>query len=54
MYEVPSRRGTSKCLVTEEAVRRQQPARLIGSIEPEGGRASPEGPAAEAQERRAG
>jgi len=54
MYEVPSRRGTSKCLVTGEAVRRQQPARLIGSIEPEGGRPSPEGPAAEAQERRAG
>jgi ATP-dependent Clp protease ATP-binding subunit ClpX len=36
MYEVPSRRGTGKCLVTAEAVRRQQPARLFDSIEPEG------------------
>jgi ATP-dependent Clp protease ATP-binding subunit ClpX len=54
MYEVPSRRGTSKCLVTAEAVRRQQPARLLGAIESESLRQEPEPPAAEAQERRAG
>ena len=53
MYEVPSRRGAGKCLVTAEAVRRQQPARLIGSVEAE--TAVPRRPAAEgAQERRAG
>jgi ATP-dependent Clp protease ATP-binding subunit ClpX len=55
MYEVPSRRGTGKCLVTAEAVRRQQPARLTGSIEAEAPRQEREPPpAAEAQERRAG
>jgi ATP-dependent protease Clp ATPase subunit len=35
MYEAPSRRGTAKCLVTAEAVRRQQPAALLGSLETE-------------------
>src|SRR5574340_76306 len=35
MYEVPSRRGTGKCLVTAEAVRRQKPARLTGAIDSE-------------------
>jgi len=54
MYEVPSRRGAGKCLVTAEAVRRQQPARLTGSLEGDGG-SQPAGPAAEvAKERRAG
>jgi ATP-dependent Clp protease ATP-binding subunit ClpX len=55
MYEVPSRRGIGKCLVTAEAVRRQQPARLTGSIESESARhdADPP-PAAQTQERRAG
>ena len=55
MYEVPSRRGTGKCLVTAEAVRRQQPARLTGAIEADIPRQEPESPpAAEAQERKAG
>jgi len=55
MYEVPSRRGTGKCLVTAEAVRRQQPARLTGSIVSEAPRSESEAaPSAEAQERRAG
>ena len=55
MYEVPSRRHTGKCLVTAEAVRRQQPARLLSPL---GGEPVPQGPepppAAEAQERRVG
>jgi ATP-dependent Clp protease ATP-binding subunit ClpX len=55
MYEVPSRRGTAKCLVTAEAVRRQRPATLVGSLDGEHSRgtrddASPP----EAEERRAG
>ncbi len=58
MYEIPSRGGTSKCLVTAEAVRRQQPARLTGAIEnpeePEVPEEPEAAPAAEAQERRAG
>ncbi len=55
MYEVPSRRGTAKCLVTGEAVRRRQPATLIGSLEsevPREDRAAPAQPRAE--KRRAG
>jgi ATP-dependent Clp protease ATP-binding subunit ClpX len=52
MYEVPSRRGAGKCLVTAEAVRRQQPARLIESVEAEAD--VPRRPPAEgAQKRRA-
>jgi ATP-dependent Clp protease ATP-binding subunit ClpX len=57
MYEVPSRRGTAKCLVTGEAVRRQQPATLVGSIEPDQGRKESEElpqPARERKERKAG
>jgi ATP-dependent Clp protease ATP-binding subunit ClpX len=55
MYEVPSRRGTGRCLVTAEAVRRQQPARLTGSIESEVSKQEPESPpAAEVQERKVG
>jgi ATP-dependent Clp protease ATP-binding subunit ClpX len=54
MYEVPSQCGTGKCLVTAEAIRRQQSPRFIGSPERE---AEPSddaaGPAAEAQELRA-
>jgi len=54
MYEVPSRRGAGKCLVTAEAVRRQQPARLIGPAEGEAARQQPRPAAAEeAKERRA-
>jgi len=55
MYEVPSRRGTGRCLVTAEAVRRQQPARLTGSIESEVSKQGPDPPAAaEVQERKVG
>jgi ATP-dependent Clp protease ATP-binding subunit ClpX len=55
MYEVPSRRGTGRCLVTAEAVRRQQPARLTGSIESEVTKQEPESPPpAEARERKVG
>ncbi len=55
MYEVPSRRGTGRCLVTAEAVRRQQPARLTGSIESEVSKQEPDPPAAaEVQERKVG
>jgi ATP-dependent Clp protease ATP-binding subunit ClpX len=55
MYEVPSRRGTGKCLVTAEAVRRQKPVRLTGAIEGETPRQERETPPApEAQERRVG
>jgi len=55
MYEVPSRGSTAKCLVTAEAVRRQQSARLIDSIPTEETRDEPEEPPSpEAQKRRAG
>jgi len=55
MYEVPSRRGTAKCLVTAEAVRRQQPATLVGSLEGEQSREDSGGsPEAQAEERKAG
>jgi len=55
MYEVPSRSGTGRCLVTAEAVRRQQSARLIDSIEPKEARREPEAPPPpQSQERRAG
>jgi ATP-dependent Clp protease ATP-binding subunit ClpX len=54
MYEVPSRRGTAKCFVTAEAVRRKQPATLIGSLEAETPPDEAEGvPAPKAEERRA-
>ena len=55
MYEVPSRRGTAKCLVTAEAVRRQQPATLVGSLEGEQNRKDDEdSPEPQAEERKAG
>ncbi len=55
MYEVPSRRGTAKCLVTGEAVRRQQPAALVSSMEGEESVKSTDEPTeAEAEERKAG
>jgi len=55
MYEVPSHCGTGKCLVTAEAVRRQQLPKFVGTPERDGGRPEPvSAPAAEAQERRAG
>jgi len=55
MYEVPSRRGTAKCLVTGEAVRRQQPATLLGSLENESSRGEAEDSAPpQAQEQSAG
>lgn len=55
MYEVPSRTSTGKCLVTAEAVRRQQSARLIDSIEVKETRREPEAPPPpQSQERRAG
>ncbi len=53
MYEVPSLCGTGKCLVTADAVRRQQVPHLVGppAEELEAGEEAP--PAAEAHERRA-
>jgi len=55
MYEVPSRRGTAKCLVTAEAVRRQQPATLVSSLDGEKGRETRDDAApSEAEERKAG
>ena len=55
MYEVPSRSGTGKCLVTAEAVRRQRPARLIDTIEAKDARREPEAPPPpQSEERRAG
>jgi ATP-dependent Clp protease ATP-binding subunit ClpX len=45
MYEAPSHRGAAKCLVTAEAVKRQKPAALLGSIEGEQGRSEVEGAA---------
>ncbi len=55
MYEVPSRLGTAKCLVTGEAVRRQQPATLVGSLEGEQSRKeSEDSPPPEAEKRKAG
>jgi ATP-dependent Clp protease ATP-binding subunit ClpX len=55
MYEVPSRRGTARCLVTGEAVRRQQPAALVSSVEVEQpGRETDESPVPQTEERQAG
>ena len=55
MYEVPSRRGTAKCLVTAEAVHRQQPATLVGSLEGEQNRKDDEdSPEPQAEARKAG
>jgi len=55
MYEAPSRGSATKCLVTAEAVRRQQPATLIGSIEGEPQRQKDDdSPPAAKQEREAG
>ena len=55
MYEVPSRGATGKCLVTAEAVRRQQPARVTEHVEAEEqGESSDDAAPPEAQERRAG
>jgi len=53
MYEVPSLCGTGKCLVTAEAVRRQQTPRVIGLPEAEVLPVEEPRPAPEAQERRA-
>ncbi len=54
MYGVPSRSGKGKCLVTAEAVRRQQPARFVEQIEGEEAGSEQEEPSPpEAQERRA-
>jgi ATP-dependent Clp protease ATP-binding subunit ClpX len=55
MYEIPSRRGTAKCLVTGEAVHRQRPATLVGPRDSD--RAEEDDhrpPSAQAEERRAG
>jgi ATP-dependent Clp protease ATP-binding subunit ClpX len=55
MYEVPSRQGTAKCLVTGEAVRHRQPATLVGSVEAEASQEDvEEAPQPQAQKRRAG
>jgi ATP-dependent Clp protease ATP-binding subunit ClpX len=55
MYEVPSRPTAGKCLVTAEAVRRQQPARLLDSIEGQRPRQQPgDSPPPRAQKRSAG
>jgi ATP-dependent Clp protease ATP-binding subunit ClpX len=55
MYEVPSRRGSAKCLVTAEAVRRQQPAALVSSVDGEQSLKSTDEPTEpEAEERKAG
>ncbi len=54
MYEVPSRRGTARCLVTGEAVRRQQPAALMSSVEPDQHRRDREESPPQAEERKAG
>jgi len=54
MYEVPSHTGTGKCLVTAEAVRRQQLPRFIGAAEREGPPSHDAVTAPETQELRAG
>ena len=55
MYDVPSRGAAGKCLVTAEAVRRQQPARLTEQVEADDeGESSDAAASPEAQERRAG
>jgi ATP-dependent Clp protease ATP-binding subunit ClpX len=53
MYEVPSRCSAGKCLVTAEAVRRQQLPKFIGAPEREVGPSEQGGPVADAQELRA-
>jgi len=55
MYEAPSQRNAAKCLVTAEAVKRQKPAVLLGSLEAEQSR-TPADPAVlpKAKERKAG
>jgi ATP-dependent Clp protease ATP-binding subunit ClpX len=55
MYDAPSHRGAAKCLVTAEAVKRQQPAVLLGTLEGEQTRGGGESaPAPKARERKAG
>jgi ATP-dependent Clp protease ATP-binding subunit ClpX len=54
MYEVPSRRGTGKCLITAEAVLRTQPPRLFASFEANQEGERPDLPPGQAQERQAG
>jgi ATP-dependent Clp protease ATP-binding subunit ClpX len=56
MYEVPSHRGTGKCLVTAEAVRCHRSPRLVTPVEAKKSAPSESSPppAPEAQERRAG
>jgi ATP-dependent Clp protease ATP-binding subunit ClpX len=55
MYEAPSQRNAAKCLVTAEAVKRQQPAVLLGSIEAEQSRSAANSAAPpKARERKAG
>jgi ATP-dependent Clp protease ATP-binding subunit ClpX len=55
MYEAPSQRNAAKCLVTAEAVKRQQPAVLLGSIDAEQSRTAANGaPAPKAKARKAG
>ena len=55
MYDAPSHRGAAKCLVTAEAVKRQQPAVLLGTLENEQTRSGGESaPAPKARERKAG
>jgi ATP-dependent Clp protease ATP-binding subunit ClpX len=54
MYEVPSRRARGKCVVTAEAVRRQQPARLTDAMEAEAARPPEAQAAPKPKERRAG
>jgi ATP-dependent Clp protease ATP-binding subunit ClpX len=54
MYEAPSQRNAAKCLVTAEAVKRQQPAVLLGSLEAEQARSAANRPApSKAKERKA-
>jgi ATP-dependent Clp protease ATP-binding subunit ClpX len=55
MYEAPSQHNAAKCLVTAEAVKRQQPAVLLGSIEAEQSRSAANSAAPpKARERKAG
>jgi len=55
MYEAPSQRNAAKCLVTAEAVKRQQPAVLLGSIDAEQSRSAGNTAAPpKAEERKAG
>ncbi len=54
MYEAPSNRSATKCLVTAEAVRRQQPATLFGTIDSDQSRSEGEAaPRPKAKERKA-